>query len=63
MQVQRLIAGLVDSGQYQDALVEFEAALSRHIDNNWIYNGAGSAYMALERYPESIQAFTKEPIN
>ena len=56
-----LETALVDSGDYSKALAEFEMARSRGVTNNWIYNGAGTAYMGLERYPEAVQAFTNQP--
>jgi serine/threonine protein kinase/tetratricopeptide (TPR) repeat protein len=69
MPVQRLVAGLVEAGQHAEALSVFGQALERQIPEkwsdsgagNWIYNGAGSAYIGLERYSEAIEAFANEP--
>jgi hypothetical protein len=63
MHVQRLIAGLVDSGRFEEALNEFASALQRGVSNKWIYNGAGSAYVGLQRYEEAIRSFSAEPDN
>jgi serine/threonine protein kinase/Tfp pilus assembly protein PilF len=62
MTILLLEGALVESGQYNQALDEFRIAQSRGVPNKWIYNGAGCAYMGLERYDEAIQAFENEPV-
>jgi serine/threonine protein kinase len=52
---------LVEAGQYSQALDEFQAARSRGVNHKWLYNGAGSACMCLERYDEASQNFAAEP--
>jgi serine/threonine protein kinase/Flp pilus assembly protein TadD len=61
MHILGLEDALVEAGQFSQALDEFQAALSRGVSNRWIYNGAGAAYMGLERYDEGSRAFSNEP--
>jgi tetratricopeptide (TPR) repeat protein len=70
MHVLALETALVEAGQYSEALDEFNAALARGVassknapNERWIYNGAGAAYMGLERYDEAMQAFANEPLD
>lgn len=56
-----LVNSLVEAGWFQQALDEYQAALSRGLANPWMHNGAGAAYLGLERYPESAAAFGQEP--
>jgi serine/threonine protein kinase len=48
------------AGQFDQALAEFQSALARGISNPWIYDGAGCAYLALERYGEANDSFVRK---
>ncbi len=54
---------LVEGGQPEQALQEFQRSIDRGVSNRWIHNGAGSAYMALERYDDALRAFELEPVD
>jgi hypothetical protein len=51
---------LVEAAQFQQALDEYKAGLSRGVRNPWIHNGA-AAYLGLERYDEARRAYESEP--
>ena len=63
MQILLLEDALVESGRSDQALSEFQLALSRRVPNKWIYNGAGAAYVGLERYDDAISAYMSEPLD
>jgi serine/threonine protein kinase/Flp pilus assembly protein TadD len=61
IEIELLEEGEVEAGEYSAALETFQMALSKNVPNTWIYNGAGSAYMGLERYEDAIRSFAAEP--
>ena len=63
MPVLGLEDALVEAGQFSAALDEFQAAQARGVTHKWIYNGAGAAYLCLERYAEAAAAFANEPLD
>lgn len=63
MQILFLEDALVEAGDFNQALSEFQLAQARGVPNKWIYNGAGAAYMGLERYDDAIRAFSTEPMD
>lgn len=56
-----LIYDLAESGLFAEALAEFQGALSRGTQNDWIYEAGGLAYLGLERYAEAFDAFARVP--
>lgn len=63
MQSLLLADALVEAGHSDLAISEFEDAQGRGAFHPWLYNGAGSAYMGLERYDDALGAFEKEPLD
>jgi serine/threonine protein kinase/Flp pilus assembly protein TadD len=56
-----LMGAFVEAGQYEQALSEFQVAQSKGVSHPWTFDGAGMAYMGLQRYDEAAQSFEKEP--
>jgi serine/threonine protein kinase/Flp pilus assembly protein TadD len=56
-----LMDSLCQAGRFQEALGEFQTAKSRGGKNAWLENGAGLAYLGLERYREARDAYEQEP--
>jgi tetratricopeptide (TPR) repeat protein len=52
---------LIEAGEFSRALEEYQRALSRGVTNPWIHNVAGAACLALERYDEAANYFSKQP--
>ncbi len=59
----QLIINLAESGDFEQALREYQIARAREVRNPWIHRGGGFAFMGLERYAEAAQAFESEPPN
>ncbi len=63
IQVELLENALVEAHQFPEALREFQAGQAKGIANKWIWSGAGSAYMGLERYDDAARAYANEPLD
>lgn len=58
---ENIITGMeqIKSGNYEEALESFDAAMVYNEDNELIYRGQGIAYMGMYQYEDAIECFLK----